>query len=267
MFKKVYIEITNICNKHCSFCSITKREKKEMSIEEFTHTIKEVKKVTNYIYLHVKGEPLLHSKIKEIIDICDNNELFVNITTNATLLTKYKELIKNSKSIRQINISLHSYKNEDLDNLFNTVDYLNKNTKIYFVYRFWLGNKLFKDSLVIKQLLDHYNLNINDVDINNIKLNNTLYINKDEEFVWPNINNSYYSEEGYCLGLKSHIGILSDGTVIPCCLDSEGIINLGNIHKESIEDILNKERTKNIINSFRNNKKIEELCKHCSFKN
>ena len=268
MFKKIYIEITNICNRNCSFCSATNRQKKEMAIEEFTHVIEEIKKYTKYIYLHVKGEPLLHSKFSDILKICEDNDIFINITTNATFLNKYYEVLKNNKKVRQINISLHSYtKTEELKDLFNTVDNLNKNTNIYLVYRYWLGNNKFKDSIIVQELVKHYNLDKEVYNINNIKINNTLYINKDEEFIWPDLNNKYYNEEGYCLGLKSHIGILSDGTVIPCCLDAEGIISLGNIFEESLENILNKEKTKNIINSFKNNKRIENLCKHCSFKN
>lgn len=268
MFKKIYIEITNICNKNCSFCSKTNRKLKEMTTEEFTHVIKSIKEYTNYIYLHIKGEPLLHKNFKDIISICEENDIFINITTNATFLNKYKDDILNNKRIRQINISLHSYSNvNELKDLFNTVDNLNKNSNIYFVYRYWLGKEKFKNSEVIDELIRHYNLDNDVYSLNNIKVNNTLYINKDEEFIWPSLSNSYYNEEGYCLGLKSHIGILSDGTVVPCCLDAEGIIALGNIFEESLETILSKERTKNIIKNFKNNKKIEELCKHCSFKN
>src|SRR5574344_1541320 len=105
-FKKVYIEITNICNRNCTFCIKSKRNKREMQIEEFSNIIDEVKKYTDYIYLHVKGEPLLHSKFKEIIDVCDLKHMQVNITTNGTLISKKLDIIKNSKSIRQINISL-----------------------------------------------------------------------------------------------------------------------------------------------------------------
>ena len=77
--------------------------------------------------------------------------------------------------------------------------------------------------------------------------------------------NNYYNEFGKCLGLRDHIGILSDGTIIPCCLDSRGVINLGNIYKDNIDDIYNSKRVNDMINNFRNNKKCEELCRHCSF--
>ena len=106
-------------------------------------------------------------------------------------------------------------------------------------------------------VLDIYNKN-------NIILDKNVYLNKDEEFDWPNINNSYYDEKGTCLGLKSHIGILSDGTVVICCLDSNGLSNLGNIFNTSLEEIL--DNSKYIIDNFNNNKCVLDLCKHCSFK-
>ena len=70
----------------------------------------------------------------------------------------------------------------------------------------------------------------------------------------------------FCKGLDTHIGILADGTVIPCCLDSSGIINLGNIYEENLSDILEKEKTKQIISGFKNNKLVEELCQKCDFR-
>ena len=87
----------------------------------------------------------------------------------------------------------------------------------------------------------------------------------DKNFIWPDLNNNYYNDKGKCYGLITHFGILVDGTIIPCCLDSKGIINLGNIFNDDINSILNSNRCKNMVDNFRNDKKCEELCKHCKF--
>ena len=272
-FKKIYVEITNICNKNCSFCIKSNRLKREMTLDEFKLVLTRIKPFTNYIYLHIKGEPLIHSKFKEIIELCDQENIFVNITTNGTYLNKYKEVISKSSSIRQINISLHSYSNMDeLDSLFDTVNYLNNKTNIYLVYRYWTmkENDNILDNASVSKLIKYYKFEDKVLDeikeTPNIKINKYLYINKDKEFIWPSLENNIYEEKGTCYGLKTHIGILSDGTVVPCCLDGEGTINLGNIFKENLEDILNAKRTKEIVENFKQNKKIEELCRHCSFK-
>lgn len=271
-YKKIYIEITNICNKQCSFCIKSNRVKREMSVDEFKYIINEIKSYTDYIYLHVKGEPLLHSKFKEIISICEENNIKVNITTNGTLLYNHLDTIINSHCIRQINISIHSYKKaEDLYEVFNAVDNILSNKEIYIVYRYWTfeNSVVAYNNVMLNEINKHYNVD-NDVQnklINddNIKINDYIFVNKDLQFDWPSINNDYYSPNGYCLGLKSHIAILSNGDVVPCCLDGEGIINLGNIFNIPFEKIINSKKVKEISKGFMNNIRIEELCKHCSF--
>lgn len=272
-FKKVYVEITNICNKDCSFCSKGTKSKREMSIKEFNHILKEIKPLTNYIYLHVKGEPLIHSKFNEILNCCKEEKIFVNITTNGTVINKkVDDLIKYKDIIKQINLSMHSFKDDHyLKRIFDAVDEINRKTKISVVYRFWaLKNNSFslENKIILKELACHYNFSEEIKDkINketNIKLKENLYLNKHELFTWPNLSiKEEYS--GTCLGLKTHIGILSDGTVIPCCLDSDGINKLGNIFEKSINAILNNKETKQIKDGFRNNKRVKELCTRCSF--
>ena len=91
--KKIYIEITNNCNLNCSFCPKTKRTKEYMSIENYEEILKKINNYTDYIYLHVKGEPLLHPKIIDIIKLSEKYNLKVNLTTNGSLFPKYaKEL-------------------------------------------------------------------------------------------------------------------------------------------------------------------------------
>ena len=99
----------------------------------------------------------------------------------------------------------------------------------------------------------------------NVKLFPGIYVNKSREFIWPDINNNYYNEIGNCYALKDHIGILSDGTIVPCCLDGEAVINLGNIYTSNLEDIINGKRFQDMLCGFKNNKKCENLCRHCNF--
>ena len=264
-FKKIYVEITNMCNLKCPFCSIDDKKKKEMSIEEFDDVLNKINDYTDYLYLHVKGEPLLHSKFKDILDICFKYNKKVNITTNGSLLKKRVNDIVGS-SVRQVNISLHSIVGDYLNDILECSKMLSDNG-IYVVFRFWVYNQKQENS--ISEILKFYNCidlkeSINSID--NIKINEYVYINKDKEFVWPSLNNNIIRTSGPCFGLKTHIGIISDGTVIPCCLDSNGIIELGNIYKEDLNTILDKDRTKNIINGFNNNKLCEELCQKCGFK-
>ena len=271
-YRKIYIEITNNCNLNCSFCSKTNKKKQNMSIEQFELILKKINDYTDYIYLHVKGEPLLHPNIIEIINIANKYNLKVNLTTNGTLFDKYAEALGNCNNLNKINFSLHSENNKKnyLESIFNNIKYLNSNTTT--IYRLWTlnNNKLDNKSLeIVSKIKDYYKLSPNIVDkiINdkNIKISKNIYIDKDNQFKWPSLNNEQTT--GYCYALKTHIAILVDGTVVPCCLDAEGIINLGNIFKQDLEEIINSERYINLRESFINSNPCEELCKSCTFKN
>ncbi|MBE6138521.1 MAG: radical SAM protein [Firmicutes bacterium] len=273
-FKKIYIEITNKCNLQCAFCSIDNKRKKEMSLEEFEQILIKINGYTDYIYLHVKGEPLIHSQFKDILLLCKKHNKKVNITTNGTLLNQRINDILETDIVRQINISMQSLTSDNyLLQILNSANEILNKTDIQLVFRFWaLTNNAFTElqTKLIDSIMDYFKLNksIKEDILNrrNIKLLNNLYLNKENLFEWPCLENNHYNDKGTCYGLKTHIAILVDGTVVPCCLDSKGIISLGNIFEIELEEILNESRTKMIIKGFNDNKVYEELCKHCSFK-
>ena len=235
-FKKIYIETTNLCNLNCDFCIKNRRKKEIMTIQNFKIILSKIKNYTNYIYLHILGEPLLNPKLNEFILLASNEGFNINITTNGYLIDK----IKDNKNIRQVNISLHSFDvkynvelKKYLNNIFDSVEELIKNDT-YISLRLWVKNKYSED--IINEVNNYYKVNIT----KNTKIKENLFFNFEKQFIWPDLNNSYYNESGKCYGLTDHIGILVDGTIVPCCLDTLGIINLGNIFKEEIDEILNK---------------------------
>lgn len=269
-YRKIYVEISNICNLNCSFCSKVEKPKRIMSIEEFDIILNKIKDYTDYIYLHVKGEPLLHPRIIEFIERANLYNLKVNLTTNGTLLEKNVDELSKLKNINKINISIHSENNEEnyCEKIFESVEKL---TNITTIYRLWTlkNNELDKKSTEIVDKIKKYYEIDNDtyeklLKEKNIKIRNNIYVDKDNEFDWPTITEN--KSNGYCYALKTQIGILVDGTVIPCCLDSNGKIELGNIYKETLEEIINKDRYKKLQKSFQDRTPCEELCKSCTFK-
>lgn len=263
-FKRIYIEITNICNLNCSFCSISNKKKKEMTPEEFKIILSKIDKYTDYIYLHVKGEPLTHHYLDEILSISKEYNKKVCITTNGVFLKDKLNTLKKYDNIYQINISLHSENNKP--NYLEDIIYSTDKLSSYISYRFWtldnnkMDNKTKKYIEVLKKVY-----NINEV-YDGVKLKDKVYLSLDNEFTWPSLNNDYYNEVGYCLGGKSQLAVLSDGTVSICCLDSEGISNLGNIYTDTFEDILNSNKLNNTISNFNNRKCYLDICKNCSYK-
>lgn len=261
--KKIYIEITNHCNLSCDFCIQNKRKLQHITLEEFNILLAKLEPFTNYLYFHILGEPLIHPEINELINIA-SQKFHVNITTNGYLINR----IKDNKNIRQINISLHSFDqkykislNKYLTNIFNSIDELIKNNT-YISLRLWVKNQY--NNEIIDFINNRYQTKLTSDD-QNYKINDYLFINNFRTFIWPDLNNNYYNETGKCYALKDHVGILVNGTVIPCCLDTTGTINLGNIYQNNLNEILNQERCFNMLEGFKQNQKREELCKHCSF--
>ncbi|MEG1027589.1 MAG: radical SAM protein, partial [Oscillospiraceae bacterium] len=226
--KRVYIEISNICNLQCSFCSPVKRKPKVMSVEEFSFIASQVANFTDFIYLHVKGEPLFHPHLKEILQICQKNNLKVNITTNGTLLKNNEELLLTSSAIRQINISLHSSP-DNKGYICYCVDFAKKlgEHKIFTELRLWNlqnNNNIQENNFTLEKIKDTFNIDINVCAAKSIKLADHTFLRFENEFLWPDLGNPYVSDIGYCHAVKHQIAILADGTVVPCCLDSNGVM-------------------------------------------
>ena len=274
MFKKIYIEITNICNLNCKFCLETNRKKEYISIENFEKIIQKICKYTNLVFLHVKGEPLLHSNLEQILEILEKYNLKTNITTNGTLVKEKLDIIKNSKAVRQINFSIHSFiQNENLNKnyLKDIFESAEKLENIIVSYRLWNLRDIKQNDIndnIIKEFEEFYKIeNLKNKLMENdfYKIKDNLFINQDIEFTWPDINKEPIIENGKCLALKEQIAILVDGIVVPCCLDNNGDIVLGNILEEDFEDILNNSKTVEIKKNFEKGIITCKLCKTCGF--
>ncbi len=283
-FKKVYIETTNICNLNCDFCPKTSRELKFMDKKSFEHIVESIKSYTNYVYFHLMGEPLLNKELEYFLEISEKNQLKVNITTNGTLINDVKDILLNSQALRQVNISLHSFEanqkqadfNEYINNIIKFINRATEKTNIICSLRLWnletryaasnnLNIDIFK--LIERELEVKYDLKERLKEENSLKLKNNVYISIGEKFKWPSLELEELGERAFCYGLRNQIGILVDGTVVPCCLDSEGSIPLGNIFESTLEEILNSKRAKDIYDGFSSRKATEELCKKCGFIN
>ena len=270
-YKKIYIEITNNCNLHCSFCSPVTRPRKNMSLDEFKSILEKIHTYTDYIYLHVKGEPLLHPQIIECIKEAEKYHLKVNLTTNGTLFPKIAKELGTCKNLNKINFSLHSENEKEnyLEDIFENIKYLSPKTTV--IYRLWtLKDKRLdeKSTKIVDKIKNYYHLSTETVDKikreNNVKIAPSIYIDKENEFEWP--KESSYKSKGYCYALKTQIAILVDGTVVPCCLDSDGKVPLGNIFEEELEEIRKKPIYESLQKSFQDRNPIAKLCQSCTFK-
>ncbi len=270
MFSRIYVEITNICNMNCSFCHGHSRELKQMTTEEFELILDKISGHTNYVYYHLMGEPLTHPMLPEFLQIAREKGFKSMITTNGTLLNKHGDKILEA-CIHKVNISVHSFEDgteEHFENyLKNLVDFAIKahSKGVIVVFRLW--NNGF-DNGRNNKIIDYLKTSINDEWTENskgFKIRDKMFLEYGERFSWPDLNAEIQGNDVFCYGLRDHIGILSDGTVVPCCLDSNGTINLGNIFDDNLSDILNSERAKAIKCGFDRRIAVEELCQKCGY--
>ena len=270
-FKKIYIEITNTCNLSCSFCIQNQRKPKQMTIEEFTYVIDQIKPYTKYIYLHVMGEPLSHPDLKQFLSICEKANIMVNMTTNGTLLKQKADILLSSK-IRQINISLHSFPQHMQEAYIENAVMVGKQRaqKGCFVsYRLWcMKHGMLDDATkaIVKTLEALYSCEIKEIEKGSVRLSDYTFLHFEEVFEWPDRNHPYVGDKGYCLGMKQMCGILSNGDVVPCCLDSKADICLGNIFETPMKEILSSKRVIDMVQAFAKQEVKEELCQRCSYR-
>ena len=274
-FKKIYIEITNSCNFSCSFCCQTSRRKKFISPEEFSAILVKIKPYTNYIYLHVLGEPLLHPQLETLLSAAHKEGFFVNITTNGSLIGKRKEVLMR-QPVRQFNVSLHGAEenvptNKRKEYFYDIFDFASeKSGESYFSFRLW--NKDLESSFQFNndcvEAINGYfgtKIDANDLkEVKNLKIRDHIFLQNSVRFSWPG-EQVLGIRHRTCYALKHHVAILADGTVVPCCLDADAQLMLGNIFEDDFEDIINGEKAQRMISGFQKRMVSEKICMDCGF--
>ncbi len=281
LFKKVYIEISNVCNLRCSFCPETGRDKKFMDLDLFEKVIREAAPLTEEVCFHVFGEPLLHPQFDSCVALCHNRGVPINLTTNGILLNQRRTEVFLNPAFKQINFSLQSFEanfpgrdnSAYLQNIFEfTERAFRERPDLYINYRLWNsgepGAQESNERLVqeIKQALRVDFEKRADVRWKkSVKLKGRVYLHFDSRFQWPDPNHPVRSTRGFCYGLSSHIGVLADGTVVPCCLDKDGIISLGHCGSRNLMEIVQSSRAQSILDGFNRGMLVEDLCRKCTF--
>jgi len=248
-----------------------------MSVEEFKLVVEKIRPFTSYIYLHVLGEPLLHPHLDELLTVAERNGLNINITTNGSLLQQKKEILMNH-TIRQINISLHDAEenipsdkwDEYLDTALDFATVLSPTT--YICLRLWNStneesagfNELCLNKITSAFKLSSDTLN-KETPGNGVKLADHIFLQRSPRFEWPDKDQSGEQTNKNCYALRDHIAILSDGQVVPCCLDADANMKLGDIFTEDLAAILETKKAKEIKKGFEQRKVVEPICATCGF--
>lgn len=270
MYSRVYVEITNICNMDCSFCHGHCRTPRKMTQGEYAHVLEQLSGKTQYIYHHLMGEPLVHPLLPQFIQMARQGGFYPMITTNGTLLDSRGEALL-GRGLHKVNISLHSFEGGQPDShrhyMEQVADFAKKaaDDGTIVSLRLWNsgcdeGRNEITVSLLKEKFPGQWTQNTR-----GYRIRDRLFLEWGSRFAWPDLNAPDNGRQVFCYGLLDQFGILCDGTVVPCCLDSDGTIALGNVFQEALSDILASSRAQAIAKGFRCRTAAEELCRRCGY--
>lgn len=270
-FSKIYLEISNLCNLNCAFCPGTTRQKRSMTEEEFGLLLPKLRPWTDFLYFHLMGEPLIHPKLERFLALAHEAGFRVILTTNGTLLSRQQKMLLQAPGLHKVNISLHAFEANDLHVPFK--DYLDgcfrfgkaAEGKKLIAYRLWNQGGQDGKNAEILACLEEYFPKPWQEERRGIRIGERVYLEYGDKFDWPDLSAPDYGQGVFCHGLRDQIGILCDGTVVPCCLDHEGDIALGNLFRQSMEQILESPRAKALYDGFSRRTASEELCRRCGY--
>ena len=270
-FRKIYLEISNLCNLSCAFCPGTTRPKGRITPEKMTLLLPKLRPYTEYLYFHLMGEPLCHPDLKKLLDMAGEQGFKVILTTNGTLLSRQQDMLLESPALHKINISLHAFEANDLHVPFEA--YLQDcfqfgkaaEGKKLVVYRLWnQGGADARNGEILSAMAAQFPKPWKQ-ERNGQRIGDRVYLEYGEKFDWPDLQAPEDRGELFCYGLRDQLGVLCDGTVVPCCLDHNGDIPLGNLYTQDLEEILNSPRATALYDGFSRKTPSEELCRRCGY--
>ncbi len=270
-FRKIYLEISNLCNLSCAFCPGTNRKPGRLTGENFAILLPKLRPYTEYLYFHLMGEPLCHPELETFLAMAGEQGFKVILTTNGTLLSRQQAMLLKSPALHKINISLHAFEANDFAVPFET--YLQDcfrfgkaaEGKKLVVYRLWnQGGVEAKNGEILTAMATHFPKPWKQ-ERNGQRIGEKVYLEYGEKFDWPDLQAPENTGKLFCYGLRDQLGILWDGTVVPCCLDHNGDIPLGNLYTQELEEILNSPRAVAIYEGFSQKEAVEPLCRRCGY--
>ena len=242
-----------------------------MDETEFSSLLPKLRPYTDFLYFHLMGEPLLHPHLERFLELADHARFRVILTTNGTLIAKQQDILLRSQGLHKVNISLHAPEANNTPICFE--EYLNAcfafgkaaEGNCIVVYRLWnQGGSDTRNPEILSTLESHFPKPWKK-NSRGYTLGNRVFLEYGDKFDWPDLSAPEQSGKVFCYGLRDQIGVLCDGTVVPCCLDHEGDVPLGNLHRQTMEEILNSPRAQAICQGFQSGNAPEELCRKCGY--
>ena len=219
------------------------------------------------------GEPLSHPQLAELLSLAAARERKVCITTNGTLLARQAETLLAAPTLHKVSVSLHSFEGNDgaqererqyLEEVWSFAARAAAQGVIA-ALRLWNeGGAETRNGVIEAFLHEKCPGEWPEPRGGSFRLRDNLYLERAKKFDWPDLNAQERGTQ-FCYGLRDQLGVLADGTAVPCCLDHEGDIALGNLFTQPLSEILQSERACALREGFSRRRPSEELCRRCGF--
>ncbi|WP_187106401.1 radical SAM/SPASM domain-containing protein [Campylobacter lanienae] len=270
-FQKVYIEISDICGCECSFCpSVNIAKFGSMDLELYERILSQIRGKTRAICLHLLGDPLANLNLNQYLSLAYDKGFKIDLVTTGKYLRKHD--FSTLSKAHQISFSLSAFVDKNAKFSENYIDDLlafcqfTQEIKSEIFINFRIQKHMINEPKfeMIKAKFEQFfgvKIGCNE---SRVRLAYKIFLVFKEYFEWREPNSQNPSK--YCHGLISQIGIKSSGIVVPCCVDANARINLGNIGQNSLNEIVNSPKAKAIIDGFKQGKAIENLCQKCEYK-
>ena len=284
----VYIEITNVCNLHCSFCPCgtqSQGDRTFMDSKLFDDCITGAQEIgATSVYFHVLGEPTLHPGFAHYLKKLEQTPLKLTLTTNGTTIERVGRQILASPAVRQVNFSTHAYAELPREtaerHLQNVLDFCQIATierpELYINLRLWnVGAEEATpwNSYMLGRIRETFGVDVTPGHFcsrhKSFNITGRLYLHEDTRFEWPKPNEKVENRDeriaGTCRALDTHVAILHDGRVVACCLDHSGQITLGHIAEQTLSEILQTPLVCELREGFAQHELRHPFCQNCSF--
>ncbi|TNH36232.1 radical SAM protein [Campylobacter helveticus] len=277
LFKKIYVELSDICGLKCEFCPSKKAQRGILPLQDFEKIAMQICERAEIFTFHLLGDPLILDNLEQFLSIAKAYKMRLEITTSGFYLSeKNQNLLLNYENIHQINFSLAAFfsqKRLDLNAYLKPIlklcerHFKCKNSS-FINLRLWNFDVNFKAPKENEEIYKILNENFKekfDFTMPKIRLERHIMLHQAKRFTWPSLKTPIVSKKGFCHALKEQVGILSNGTLVPCCLDSSGAINLGNVLENSFQNLLETKKFLDLKQGFERGERLENLCQRCEF--
>jgi pyruvate-formate lyase-activating enzyme len=244
----IRIETTNACNLRCRMCPQSDKKpgvaRGLMKVDLYRNIVDQIAAFPEnhnaLFYLHICGEPLLHKQSVEFIRYAADLGFKPILTTNATLLTTELTAKLLASGLSRIEFSFEGVTPEifETTRLGAKYDVVHRNIMDFLEQNRAAGKPVHTELVVVD--LPHVEARLLRDYCEKMRAHFDT-VNLSGYFDWlGRVETVKYERSHYrgCAATDTDLNVLWDGRVVPCCMDVDGAMVIGDFTKQCYLEIL-----------------------------